>query len=103
MMPSQLRCANDHLTTYVYWFNKLEELDKEEYVCAICESDFVELIPLDKIIDPDVILNYVEGELENANHHSMTSLPSILYENIQKLVEDKTALAHAIRKSMENI
>lgn len=98
-MSGQLKCVNGHLSHYIA--SSLRDYEAE--TCDKCGASFTGMVPLAEVTDPDVLIDYAEGELENANYHSMTDLPGSLYAQIKPLVSDETALARAIMEAFSNL
>jgi hypothetical protein len=75
--------------------------DDSDESCLDCTMG-IEYIEIHKVPDPDKVIVAAEAELEDANFHSIGSLPSILYSAIAPLVADdqKLALAWKIANAM---
>lgn len=73
--------------------------DDSDESCLDCMMA-IEYIEIHSVPDPDKVIVAAEAELEDANFHSIGSLPSILYEAIAPLTDDKLALAWAIANAM---
>lgn len=76
----QLVCPFRHKSSYI------AQLDKEfgeSYVCQKCGEPIYDLVPLVDVDSPIVIINYIQGELENANHHSEIHLVSKLFDALE--------------------
>lgn len=69
--------------------------------CTDCKQ-FYKSIDVEKSNNPEALINAAESELESANFHSITSLPSTLFKRISKLVPESLhfQLAQAIRSAM---
>lgn len=78
-------------------------VDEESRKCSEC-GEKTQIIPYDKITEPEVIIEMAESDLESANHHSMTSLPSDLFSNIKRFVtkENHAKLARVIASCCTN-
>lgn len=74
---------------------------KERGKCESCNRQR-EYTPIKKCTDPDMLIIAAESELENANYHEMSSLPSDLFDRIKKIVGPKRhlELAKAIIEAM---
>lgn len=63
-----------------------EKIDDEYKKCEECGVEN-KIVKFNDIVDEDMILEIVSLELENANHHSSTSLPKDIFESIKDFVE----------------
>lgn len=61
---------------------KHEPVENERYKLEIKEATYEE-------VTIDMILDAVEGELENANHHSETEIPNWLYRIMRKHLNEE--------------
>ncbi|UUV46502.1 hypothetical protein [Bacillus phage vB_BanS-Thrax3] len=79
--------------------------EKPQEICEQCDEP-MDVIPFAELKDPDIILEIIEDELENANMHSIVDIPREIFEIAKGLVkeEDYEDLARAIaRKFYDNI
>lgn len=73
--------------------------EDEDKKCGKCKQLY-EYVEIHSCTDPSKVIVAAEAELEDANFHSIGSLPSKLFEVLAPLVEDKLKLAWAIAGSM---
>lgn len=83
----------------------LTDLDLEDRTCQ-CGAP-VGFTDIEDIIDTDLIIAAIEGELEGDNHHSMVNLPSALFAQFKAdfpdiCEQDLARFAHTIRKAIVN-
>ena len=79
--------------------------DAPQTVCEQCDAEMT-ATPFAELKDPDIILEILEDELENANMHSIVDMPRDIFESVKEFVEkdDHADLARAIaRKVYDNI
>lgn len=69
--------------------------------CDMCDS-LPNLTEIHKVADPQKVLCAAEAELEDANYHSIASLPTSLYSAVLPLVPEdrRLELAWAIANAM---
>ena len=93
-------CENDHkLLTWLYDFNNYT-LEEELENCFECGKP-VKVVEFDEIADPEILIAIAENELEDANYHSISSLPGEIYTELMKLLPQ--TIARAIAKAFMNI
>jgi hypothetical protein len=80
------------------------KVDEEQQKCEKCGKRNLILLK-EKCNDPEEILQLTENELEGANYHEMTSIPSKIYQNVFKLVSKKNRakLARGISEGFSNL
>lgn len=83
----------------------VQVIDGDGYYFVDARYDDLEgltTIPFKEIADPDVILEIVEEEMENANMHRLLELPRKLFDEVKVLApEDKHAeLARIIAEAI---
>lgn len=94
-------CGYYHINRF--YEDDLINLNKKHYYCS-CENPDIHIVEFEDIQEPDVLLNWAESELEDANYHSQTDLPGIIYSATMKYVDENhyADLARAIAESFVN-
>ena len=74
-----------------------------EFLCEECNS----AVAVSEDLTAEEIINYIEGELENANQHSMLDVPQDIFDNVRDefVLDEEQAvkLARILSESFEKL
>lgn len=92
----QQECLFGHRTLYMSYMDSIR--DNTELTCSHCGEGLYNLIPIEDVEEPHVIINEALGDLENANYHREGSLLSKAWGRLSAKYGSTIELAQILRE-----